>query len=375
MSNEWELLAGRLEDCLMGVSGGVDGLEPWKEKAFQGLAQEVFGWQFELCAPYRSFCKQRGVTPSSVSDWREIPAVPTTAFKYVNLVSTPYTSISRKPDAAFYTSGTTLGSEHRGCHFVPRVSLYRAAFHQPFRRALLPDVEEIRIISLIPSPSSAPHSSLSWMVGMAADAFAYEVDWLVQPNGEWTRGPFDVLRAASEEEEPVLVLGTALAFLHLKEAADEPSVSLPTGSRAMVTGGFKGVSRAIGRSELYSTITDYTGIARDRIVNEYGMTELLSQMYEPVLTEGTRAAGRLEAPPWLGVRVLDPTTLEDQPEGEQGIISFFDLANLGSVSHVLTEDLGVLEEGRLAVSGRVPGSEPRGCSRAMDDLMSGGGRL
>ena len=45
MSKEWELLAGRLEGCLMGVSVGVDGLEPWKEKAFQGVAQEVFGWQ------------------------------------------------------------------------------------------------------------------------------------------------------------------------------------------------------------------------------------------------------------------------------------------------------------------------------------------
>ena len=89
MSKEWELLAGRLENCLMGVSGGVDGLEPWKEKAFQGVAQEVFGWQFELCDPYRSFCERRGVTPSSVSDWREIPAVPTTAFKYFDLVSSP----------------------------------------------------------------------------------------------------------------------------------------------------------------------------------------------------------------------------------------------------------------------------------------------
>ncbi|MBR43123.1 MAG: hypothetical protein CME18_01720 [Gemmatimonadetes bacterium] len=375
MSKEWELLAGRLEGCLMGVSGGVDGLEPWKEKAFQGFAQEVFSWQFELCAPYRSFCERRGVTPSSVSDWREIPAVPTTAFKYFDLVSTPYTSISRKPDAAFYTSGTTLGSEQRGCHLVPRESLYRAAFHEPFRRALLPDVDKIRFISLIPSPVAASHSSLSWMVGMAADAFADEVDWLIQANGEWTKGAFDVLRAASEEVAPVLVLGTALAFLHLKEADDEPSVVLPPGSRAMVTGGFKGVRRAIGRSELYSTITDYTGIAWDRIVNEYGMTELLSQMYEPVLKEGTRAAGRLAAPPWLGVRVLDPATLEDQPEGEHGIISFFDLANLGSVSHVLTEDVGVLEEGRLTVFGRVPGSEPRGCSRAMDDLMAGGGRL
>ena len=376
MSNEWELLAGRLEDCLMSVSEGVNSLAPWNENAFQGFALEVFAWQFELCAPYRSFCERRGITPSSVSDWCEIPAVPTTAFKYFDLVSTPYPAGSRLPDAAFHTSGTTLGSERRGRHFVPRESLYRAAFHEPFRLALLPDFDRIRVISLIPSPIAVPHSSLSWMAGMAVDAFAEDVDWLIHANGEWSQGALDVLRAASAEEAPVLMLGTALAFLHLTEAfADEVGVGLPVGSRAMVTGGFKGVRRAIGRGELYSAIAAYTGIEEDRIVSEYGMTELLSQMYEPVLTEGSGATGKQVAPPWLRVRVLDPTSLKDQPEGECGLISFFDLANLGSVSHVITEDLGILEEGRLRVLGRVSGSEPRGCSRAMDDLMAGSGDL
>jgi hypothetical protein len=121
---------------------------------------------------------------------------------------------------------------------------------------------------------------------------------------------------------------------------------------------------------LHDGIVDVFGIAPQAVINEYGMTELLSQLYEPVFTEGLSAAGGHVSPPWLAVRALDPTTLREAPEGEPGILCFFDLANLGSVSHILTEDVGVVRDGRVYLRGRTKGAEPRGCSRAMDDLMS-----
>ena len=118
-----------------------------------------------------------------------------------------------------------------------------------------------------------------------------------------------------------------------------------------------------------SALFEVTGIPGERVVNEYGMTELLSQMYEPILTEGPGAAGTHIGPPWLRVRALDPLTLEELPSGEEGLLAFFDLANIGSVCHILTEDLGSVIEGRVHLVGRVLGAEPRGCSRAMDELM------
>jgi hypothetical protein len=99
------------------------------------------------------------------------------------------------------------------------------------------------------------------------------------------------------------------------------------------------------------------------------MTELLSQLWEPVLREGA-ASGRVHEPaPWLRVRALDPTSLAPLAEGEEGVLAFFDPANLGSVSHVLTEDVGAVVDGRVRLRGRAAGAEPRGCSRAMDELM------
>jgi phenylacetate-coenzyme A ligase PaaK-like adenylate-forming protein len=182
------------------------------------------------------------------------------------------------------------------------------------------------------------------------------------------------MRDAAESGESVLLLGTALSLLHavrsLERTAAEP---LPMGSRVMETGGFKGTGREIGRAELYDRIARATGVPPARIVSEYGMTELLSQLYTPVLSEGTSDPVVHVAPPWLVVRALEPMTLEELPEGEAGLLVFYDLANAGSVSHVLTEDIGSVVAGRVRLHGRVRGAEPRGCSRAMDELMSSAG--
>ncbi len=359
----------------------------WTEADFGALALRAFAHQFEGCAPYRALCERRGVTPATVARWEEVPAVPATAFKYFDFVSSPPVRGGTVPEAAsgpsrpdaervFLTSGTTGGQALRGRHRVTRPELYRASLLDPFRRALLPDVEAIHFVSLIPNPVVTEDSSLSFMVGAAADEFATSVDWLVDADGGWDADEVgSVIEEARAAAEPVLLLGTALAFVNVMEAEGVRLGPLPKGSRIMETGGFKGARRAVSRDALYEKISGATGVPLESIVNEYGMTELLSQLYEPVLTEGPTAMGEYVAPPWLRVRALDPTTLVARPEGEEGILSFFDLANLASVSHLLTEDVGSIHGGRVRLRGRAPGSEPRGCSRAMDDLMAASGRF
>jgi hypothetical protein len=138
----------------------------------------------------------------------------------------------------------------------------------------------------------------------------------------------------------------------------------------METGGFKGRTREIPRAELYALLVEATGVPTDRIVSEYGMTELLSQLYTPVVREGAAGAEGYVPAPWLRVRALDPLSLDPVEEGQEGILAFFDLANVASICHVLTEDVGRVVDGRVRLSGRAPGAEPRGCSRAMDELMA-----
>lgn len=389
----------------------------WSDTEFEERAAAAFRHQFETCEPYRAFCTGRGVTPDNVASWEEVPAVPATAFKYFDFVSVidggVHGTSFLERGTTFLTSGTTQGAEARGRHHVPDPELYRASLAEPFRRALLPELEpsggkEALFLSLIPSPADAPDSSLSFMVGAAAERFARETVWLVEGDGGWREDAFShVAEAVAGSERhgaPVLLLGTALSYLHLIEAvaggrAEDGSGGdtgpaaalrrLPEGTRVMETGGFKGSRREVSRDALYRGIEKVTGVARDRIVNEYGMTELLSQLYETPLSEsGGRDAGGGEfgdgeaggrgsgddglhrPPPWLRVRAVDPVDLRPLPDGKDGILAFFDLANLASVCHVLTEDVGSMHGGRVRLRGRALGSEPRGCSRAMDELMT-----
>ncbi|MEX2466654.1 MAG: long-chain fatty acid--CoA ligase [Gemmatimonadota bacterium] len=354
-----------LRDLVSAMRMGVAG--SWSEDRFEALALRAFRHQFEANGPYRAFCEGRGSTPATVKAWTDVPAVPVAAFKAVELVC------GRPHDAeiVFRTSGTTRGGRARGAHFVPSLEIYRASLIPPFRAHVVPDLDRIRFVSLVPAPSDLPDSSLSFMVDAAAQRFASEIAWGVDGEGALDEDALvRALHAAERAGDPVLLLGTAFAFVHALDRTPSPLRSLPPGSRIMETGGFKGRSRELSKPELHALLADRTGVPRERIVNEYGMTELLSQLYEPVLAEGLAGADRHRPPPWLAVRALDPTTLDPMPAGEEGILAFFDLANLGSVCHVLTEDVGSVVDGHVRLVGRTEGAEPRGCSRAMDELMS-----
>lgn len=341
------------------------------------LALEAFSLQFDGNAVYRVFCRERGVTPETATDWRDVPVVPADAFKHLDLVVGDPAHV----DAVFHTSGTTQGGQRRGRHLVRSLELYRASLMPPIRQHLLTqsdggDGGGLPFICLVPAPHAAPHSSLSWMVGAAAAAGARWTAWCVDSAG---LPDADAFRTSVERAEgegcPVLVLTTALALVHLLDVLEREGghPRLPEGSRMMETGGFKGRSRQVTRERLYAAAQERLGIPTGRIVNEYGMTELLSQLYEPVLSEGQEA--RQHVPPWwLQVRALDPLTLDPLPEGSEGLLAFYDLANLGSVSAVLTQDVGTVEQGRVRLRGRAPRAEARGCSLAVDDLLAAAGR-
>jgi hypothetical protein len=362
-----------LRDLIALSEGPLD--RPLPDDDFDGLARRVFAWQFASNPIYRVFCEGRGVTPDTWRGWEAIPAVPTRGFKELDLISGDPGRVER----VFRTSGTSRGAGRRGRHHVPSLELYRRLSLPWLRANLLPDLEpggRIRIIALVSEPARAPESSLSTMVGFAVDAFGDAGSaWVADPEtGLDLAAATAALEAAEGEGRPTLLVGTAFAFVHLVDALDErgASFALPHGSRAMETGGFKGRSRTVAPDELYEGIARVTGVPAGRIVNEYGMTELLSQFWEPVLREGSDARRRHVAPPWMRTRILAPDTLHPAPAGAAGLLQHLDLANLGSVSAVLTEDTGRAVGDGFVVLGRTPGAEPRGCSLAMDELMGGG---
>lgn len=347
----------------------------WREdvERFGRLALELFAFQFEQCAPYNAFCRARGRTPESVVRWTEIPAVPTGAFKELPLHSFP----AERCIARFRTSGTTTAVP--GILHLDRLDLYEASLLATFRRHVLPDLPvagRTTIRVLAPSARECPESSLSHMFATVVREFgAQDSGFDVIGGSLHTDHLLEALENSCGEGRAVTLAGTAFAFVHLLDELQHRGVRyvLPAGSRLMECGGFKGRSRSIPRPELYSQLEHALGIPMERMVNQYGMTELGSQFYDSVLRDPETLRRKL-GPPWAAVVVIEPESGLPAAAGEVGSITVFDLANTGSIFAVQTADLGRSSEAGFEVLGREPGAEERGCSIAADELLAGSAR-
>ena len=130
---------------------------PLSDMEFNAMALRGFAFQFEYCGPYGAFCRRRGHTPGSVTDWREIPAVPASAFKHLDLVS----GDPANAELSFRTSGTTRGPGARGVHRVMSGELYAASLLPPFGEHLVPEGGRLPVLCLLPHPDVLPDSSLT----------------------------------------------------------------------------------------------------------------------------------------------------------------------------------------------------------------------
>jgi hypothetical protein len=179
------------------------------------------------------------------------------------------------------------------------------------------------------------------------------------------------LLAASDGSTPVVLLGTAFSLVLLLDHLVESNLrfDLPAGSRVMETGGYKGRSRVLTKTDLHNLITSRLGIPPAHIVSEYGMSELSSQAYNggAALLRGhpgeRRAATRpYRFPPWARAQVVSPENGREGGEGETGLLRVYDLANVFSVMAIQTEDLAIRRGTGFALVGRAESAEPRGCS-------------
>jgi hypothetical protein len=254
------------------------------DSAFNDLALSLFRLQFETVPPYRQLCKSLRREPGHVSHWKEIPAVPTSAFKDLDFTS--LTSAERT--TVFHSSGTTGQSPSRHFHDSGSLALYELSLSVWFRVHLLPDLTEgattiareasnstltpaqpegcgrrpgsgtfqssaeeypascavptvsagmqtlrperpegIRFLFLTPRATAAPHSSLVHMFETIRRRYGLDDSWFVggvDADGGWTLDLNRTLLALEDScrrRRPLALLGTAFSFVHLLDRLEE----------------------------------------------------------------------------------------------------------------------------------------------------------
>jgi hypothetical protein len=348
------------------------------DREFNRLAAALFALQRAAVPIYGEFCGKRKV--AGVEDWREIPALPATAFKEYEVTSLPPAERTH----VFHSSGTTRQRPSRHFHDGQSLAVYEESLRLWFRRHFLPAQSGrgsagigpvagslFRLIVLTPSPAEAPHSSLAHMFGTVRPEFGGAII-TGRANGEggWAldlEQTMAALREAQSAGQPAALLGTAFSFVHLLDhcQATRTRWELAAGSRALETGGYKGRARAASKGELRQRMTRWLGIPESHILGEYGMSELSSQAYDRVIAE---AGGGFRFPPWARARIISPETGRVAVEGETGLVQVVDLANVRSALALQTEDLAVRRGRGFELAGRAAGTAARGCSLLLEDL-------
>jgi len=340
---------------------------------FEELALEVFRYQVANVDAYREYCRRLRVRENSITRIEDIPPVSTFAFKHARIAGDEHTA----GEKIFLTSGTTSGRSERGAHIVAHPEIYRASALAHLKTMMFPDDRKMRILAMHPTADRMPESSLSQMITWCIEEFgAGPYACAANRKGVDTSAACDLLEDAEHEAAPVCVLGTTASlgalFAHLERC--DTRIALARGSRIMDTGGAKGQVMPLEADAVCARAAEMLGIAPHLVINEYGMTELCSQLYDATSfnSDDDSAPGQRVkiAPPWMRAAAVDPVSLKAVTPGEIGMLRFFDLANVGSVSAILTEDCGIVNEGgdRVRVLGRAGAAEPRGCALAIEQF-------
>lgn len=340
---------------------------------FESLALAVFRYQAAHVPIYRAYLAGLDIDPRTVGSLEEIPPVSTLAYKYARIENElhPESPASR----VFLTSGTTIGHHERGRHLVPEPEIYRASACRHLQRMMFPDGVRMAMLALHPTVDRMPESSLAQMISWCVDEFGdgYACCAATRQSVDAAQAT-EFLLAAERLNRPVCVLGTTASCAELFTALrrDGIAISLPAGSRLMDTGGAKGQRILLSPAQVAADARELLGIQPLLVINEYGMTEMCSQLYDATSFNADFQVfpdmWTKLAPPWLRPAALDPITLKPNTDGRPGMLAFFDLANAGSISALITEDIGIVRGHAVTVLGRAAAADRRGCALAVQQF-------
>ncbi|MGB4958237.1 MAG: acyl transferase [Saprospiraceae bacterium] len=303
-------------------------------------AMSLFRYQYKYNPIYRQFCTSIGKSDKNVLQKNEIPHLPISAFKYREIKSGQFDH-----EEIFTSSGTTHSL--RSSHYVRDVSFYRQhATHLWQKHFDHPG--KYCFLALLPGYMDREGSSLISMVDHFIQLSDYSVSgFYLRDHGALA----DAIQLCRGKNIPVVLFGVTHALLDFGDVYSHAHPQLII----VETGGMKGRKQELTKKELHQTFRALW--ATDKVYSEYGMTEMLSQVY-------SESNGCFKQHEFLQVQtkqINDP--LSNERLGKPGILCVTDLANIDSCAFIQTEDLGILHDDQtFEIVGRQDASDLRGCN-------------
>ena len=313
--------------------------------SFADRFDAVYRYQIQANTIYKNFSAVFGLNENSEITPESAPLLPIRAFQ----IETLYTA-DHDYELIFKSSGTS--GMQRSTHYIADKRLYERAIIQGFSEHF--PLSEYSILCYMPGYSDNQYSSLIWMANYLIkkdnSGLSRFLDQSVKLDN-W-------IEKVDELGRKPILFGAAFGLLDILKNTNYIK-SKPF--EIIETGGMKTYRREISKAELRKILSEGYGIEQSSIHSEYGMCELLSQMY-------SIGGEWFTTPHWMEVTIRNP----DNPQeickpGEEGKIGIIDLANVYSCPFLLTEDKGVMDqEGKFKVLGRWNSDDLRGCNFLID---------
>lgn len=309
---------------------------------FDDFALELFQFQARHNPIYGAYLKARKIEAPSIQKLEDIPFLPIQFFKD----SLVYCGNPNAASQTYSSSGTTGMITSK--HLLWSQDFYLNHAQQLFEQVYGP-LTDFHVLALLPAYLERPGSSLVAMASHFINQSKSEASGFYLYNQQELLEQLSTLASGSRK---VLLLGVTFALLDLAESK-ETFQGFPN-LIVMETGGMKGRRRDMVRAEVHEQLCSFFHV--DSIHSEYGMTELLSQVY-------SQGNGKYKVPTCMRVVLRDLNDPFSPASRRQGGINLIDLANFHSCAFIETQDIGKWDEnGFLEVLGRFDHSDLRGCN-------------
>lgn len=332
------------------------GLDHVDDEGFNRIALKEFDLQFHTIEPYRNYCLKKGVTPERAKDWKDIPAVPSRAFKDFVMA----TFDVKKAEHAYFTSGTT-DPERKGKIFRDSgaVDLINAANGLLTREYVFPDVERMKILLMTPSPKMAPGMGMAIGLERVRTEFGTpESTYLISHLGLNVELLIKSLVAAERSGEPIALIGSSSGFVYFFNACEKEGIrfTLPPKSRVCDGGGYLGQFGECSKEEYFERCYNILGVPEHYCINVLGMGEISTNFFDNVLRDHLRDRKNMERhkviAPWTRTEVVDVDTFQRLPKGDTGLLRHYDLVNRSMVMAVQTDNVGFETDDGFEIVGR-----------------------
>ncbi len=342
----------------------------WDEsrvRMFQGVVfTEAFRYHYAHCRLYQRYCGIEGVTPDSLTlpdDIVKVPLIPASMFK-----EQPIRSVDEDAVAKVCRSSGTQGVISK----VNRDNTSLERFVGSIRLSaeqLLELRVRAHVFNLGPDTDAAGDVWFPYvmsLISLLRPASHYVLDGVFDPGRV-----VDDLIALDDEIQPIIVGPPIFVVYLLRHLADQ-GITLDLGARRglLVTGGGwkTHTDEEVDSTDFRAWCTAQLGLDAAAVRDAYNMVELNTVVFEC-------EAAHKHVPPWLIVEALDSETQEPVPDGDVGVLAYWDALPTGYPGFVISDDFGVVDRGRcecgrngptMSFVRRVTAADDRGCARAMD---------